>query len=584
MTCADFKSPFTLHADASSDGLGQCYTRTRMVRGELQQIPQGVYLKSESNYPVHKLEILALKWSITDKFHEYLYGTEFQVFTDNKPLTYVLTTAKLNATGHRWVAALSNNTFSITYKPGKANRDADALSRIKWPEAVELPSQSVHANCEGLQAPHSKMETLCHGAQAVGVLSPDNMPPGMTPLEWSQAQTKDPALCQITEAIQHKTIGKLKMKKDMSSDLKAFLRIGKQLKLKQGILYRKSQVSSSRAMLQLVLPTEYRHKAMAGCHDQIGHLDQDRVLELLKDRFYWPGMHMDVASYINSCPICIRRKSQPDVPPLLNKEATQPLELFHLDYSQIKPNKGNTENVLIVTDHFNRYAQAYPSKTQTALGTAKLLWNNFIIHYGFPTKIISDQCCNFESELIENLCQVAEVQKLRTSPYHPQTNGQCEQFNSTLLNMLGTLTPEQKKDWKTYVSALVHAYNCTRNAATGYSPYYHLFVREPRLPINVKFGLKWGNQKVPPSKSIYVTQLKRRLRSAHKKARQVASRQQARQKGLYDQRCRGAELEIGDLVLVRKTAWKGKHKIQDRWESDKYQVIGQPTLVFLCTR
>ena len=209
----------------------------------------------------------------------------------------------MDATGHWSVAALSNYTFSILYKSGKANRDAGALSRIKWPEAVELTSQSVPAVCEGVQALHDKIETICHRAQAVGVLSQDNLPPGMTPLEWSQAQTKDPALCQIIESIQHRTIGKLKIKKDMPSDLKAFLRIKKQLKLKQGILYRKSQVSNnSRARLQLVLPIEYRHKAMAGCHDQIGHLGQDRVLELLRDRFYWPGMHMNVASYINSCP------------------------------------------------------------------------------------------------------------------------------------------------------------------------------------------------------------------------------------------------------------------------------------------
>ena len=153
--------------------------------------------------------------------------------------------------------------------------------------------------------------------------------------------------------------------------------------------------------------------------------------------------------------------------------------------------------MLIVTDHFTRYAQAYPSKTQTALATAKLLWSNFIIHYSFPTKIISDQGCNFESKLKASLCQVAGVQKLRTSPYHSEMDGQCEWFNSTLLNMLGTLTPEQKKDWKTYVPAMVHAYNCTRNAATGYSPYYLLFGREPRLPIDVEFGLKCGSQKVP---------------------------------------------------------------------------------------
>ena len=103
-----------------------------------------------------------------------------------------------------------------------------------------------------------------------------------------------------------------------------------------------------------------------------------------------------------------------------------------------------------------------------------------------------------------------------------------------------------------------------------------MFGKEPRRPIDVEFGLKRGNQQVFPCRSTYVTQLRRRLRFAHKKAKQVAGRQQARHKGLYDKRCKGAELGIGDVVLVRKTAWKGKHKIQDRWESDEYQVIGQP--------
>ena len=109
-------------------------------------------------------------------------------------------------------------------------------------------------------------------------------------------------------------------------------------------------------------------------------------------------------------------------------------------------------------------------KLKTALATAILLWNNFILHCGFPSKIITDHSRSFESELIENLCQVAGVKKLRTSPYHPQTNGQCEHFNSTLHTMLGTLTPEKKKDWKGHVPALVHAYNYTKNAATGFSP------------------------------------------------------------------------------------------------------------------
>ena len=159
---------------------------------------------------------------------------------------------------------MSNYTFSISYKPGKNNKDADALSRTKWPEAVDISSQSVHSACEGVQAPHGKIETLCHGMQAVGVLSQDNRPPGMTPLEWSQAQAKDPVVCQIVQSIQNKSLEKLANKKDMHSDLKAFLRIRKQFKLKQGILYRKLQVTDDRARLQLVLPIAYTQKAMAG--------------------------------------------------------------------------------------------------------------------------------------------------------------------------------------------------------------------------------------------------------------------------------------------------------------------------------
>ena len=127
-------------------------------------------------------------------------------------------------------------------------------------------------------------------------------------------------------------------------------------------------------------------------------------------------MHTDVASYINSCPRCFRKKSQPDQAPLLNIEVNQPLELVHLDYLKIEPSKGNVENVLIITNCFTRYSQAFPSKSQTALATAKLLQNNFILHYGFLAKFVTDQGQNFESESIENLCQVAGVKKLRTSP------------------------------------------------------------------------------------------------------------------------------------------------------------------------
>ena len=151
---------------------------------------------------------------------------------------------------------------------------------------MELNSQTVQAVCEGVQAPHGKIETLCYGAQVVDALTQDNAPPGMTSLEWCHAQAKDPVISQIIGEIQKKTIGKLKIKMEMPSEMKALIRIKKQLILKQGVLYRRTTQVNTRTKLQLVLPQSHRTRAIAGCHDQVGHLGHDRVLDLLRDWFY----------------------------------------------------------------------------------------------------------------------------------------------------------------------------------------------------------------------------------------------------------------------------------------------------------
>ena len=110
-----------------------------------------------------------------------------------------------------------------------------------------------------------------------------------------------------------------------------------------------------------------------------------------------------------------------------------------------------------MTDHFTRYAQAFPTRNQLAKTTAKILFENFVVHYGFPARIHSDQGRNFESNIIKELCSLLGVHKSRTTPYHPMGNGVVERFNQTLLRILGTLDDHQKQDWKSYIAPLVHA-------------------------------------------------------------------------------------------------------------------------------
>ena len=121
--------------------------------------------------------------------------------------------------------------------------------------------------------------------------------------------------------------------------------------------------------------------------------------------------------------------------------------------------------------------------------TAKALLDNFILHYGLPEKILSDQGRNLESECIANLCMLMGTKKLRISLYHPQMNGQCERMNSTLISMLWTLPSKHTSDLKSSIEVLVHVYSCTQNSPTGFSPYFLMYGRQPQLPINVTIRL-----------------------------------------------------------------------------------------------
>ena len=134
----DFSLPFELHTDASNIGLGAIlYMIDKDNKRRVISYASRSLTKSEKHYPAFKLEFLCLKWAITEKFSDYLIGHHFTVYTDNNPLTHVLTTAKLDATGQRWTAALASYDFDLIYRPGLKNTDADAMSRYPHHKSMD---------------------------------------------------------------------------------------------------------------------------------------------------------------------------------------------------------------------------------------------------------------------------------------------------------------------------------------------------------------------------------------------------------------------------------------------------------------
>ena len=206
----------------------------------------------------------------------------------------------------------------------------------------------------------------------------------------------------------------------------------------------------------------------------------DRSIQLLREQYFWPDMYSSLKNQISNCQKCILRKVPPNQrAPLVNIITTQPLELLCIDFLSLEPSKAGIENVLVITDHFTKFAVAVPCRNQSAKTTATVLFKEFIEHFGFLVRLHSDQGRNFEGNIIKELCKLANIRKSRTTPYHPQGNGVCERFNRTLLNMLGTLSDQQKKDWKSYLGSVTHAYNCTEHDVTGFSPFFLMYGRQP---------------------------------------------------------------------------------------------------------
>ena len=202
--------------------------------------------------------------------------------------------------------------------------------------------------------------------------------------------------------------------------------------------------------------------APRGCHDEVDHLGLQCMLDLMCDRFFWPCMAAQAKEHVGKCHPCLAFKARQQKSPIKNIVATHPLELVHLNYLCLDAGKGLEENVLVVTDHFTRYAQAYvtknpnhPNDCQNHMGQVHCpLWVTQKDLHGSRSKL---------SRVGWWLTSVSwwEAQKVWTSPYHLQTKGQCERFNSTLINMLGTLPKEKKSAWKNHIGTLVHVYNCT---------------------------------------------------------------------------------------------------------------------------
>ena len=151
-------------------------------------------------------------------------------------------------------------------------------------------------------------------------------------------------------------------------------------------------------------------------------------------------------------------------------------------------------------------------------------------------------------------------------PHRPRCNGQCECFNVTVISVIDTLSTEARIIWQEQLSTLVDVYNCGHLNVTGFSPFYLMFGRHSMLPVDVQFGVRIPDI-VPSTSHVYIQKLQRRLEWAYEAANVINQKESECSKKQYNWYVKCTKLEPGDLVLVGQRAFKGKHKINDRWEN-----------------
>ena len=175
------------------------------------------------------------------------------------------------------------------------------------------------------------------------------------------------------------------------------------LKIRSGVLYRTTTTDMEDTKNQIILPTSQIPTVLQSLHNNMGHQGRDRTTSLVKDRFFWHGMTRDIEEWIQKCRRCIWRKTPSnDRAPMHNIVSTQPMEIVCMDFLKLEVSKGGYQHVLVITNHFTRYAQSIPTKNETAKTTAEAFFKNFVVHYGLPARLHTDQGANFKSRLAKN--------------------------------------------------------------------------------------------------------------------------------------------------------------------------------------
>ena len=344
-----------------------------------------------------------------------------------------------------------------------------------------------------------------------------------------------------------------------------------QLEVHNGLVYRRWALSGNRGeVLQLLVPGALRQDYIRMAHTGItgGHLGVRRTLDQVQRRAFWRGWRGDVRRYVQRCSNCngYFRGHLPRTAPLQPMLSGAPFEKLHYDLTGPHP-RSRRGSVYILTRicPFSKWAEAFPIPNKEAATIARVLVEQVICRFGTPIAAISDRGRDVDGHLMNEICRLLDIDKIRTTSYHPASNGAIERFHATLNSLIGRVIDEHQSDWDSLLPYVMAAYRASRHESTQFTPNMLVLGREVRSPVDIVY--QTPETPHPISYASYADELRCRMQEAYTLVREHLRVSAERTKRAYDIRVRPRRYEVGDWVYYfnprrfvgRQDKWRRKY-------------------------
>ena len=550
--------PFVVHTDASGFAVGAVLSQ-KQEDGQIRPIAflSKKMLDAETRYPVHEQELLAIVHALKSWRH-YLHGRKFTVFTDHHSLQYFKTQPLLSSRQTRWKDIIANFDFDIVYIEGKTNTVADGLSRRPDHKLEPLTSRiftiATRSRSRSMdpKLPVPPVTTRSASALTANGYRPADaaaLPPAGA-LPTNLPGTVHDNVMQLPPMALPQTSLLADIFEASKRDA-AYLKVLREPRragsftVRNGLLYHQPD--------RLCVPADrsLRTRLLQECHDAplAGHLGKDKTIELVKRRFYWSGMDADITQYVTSCDACQRNKpsQQMKMGPLKPLPVpSRPWQQFSMDLiTQLPRSRSGNDAIVVYVDKLTKMAHYVATRTNvTAPELARITIREVIRLHGISESILSDRDPRFTAHFWKAFWSLIGTTLTMSTAFHPQTDGQTERQNRTLEEMLRARINFQQDDWDEHLAIAELAYNNSRQASTGFTPFYLNFGQEVQMPLDYA---------IAPARLTNNPEAAARIRQLHEdleRTRRHIEQAQQRQAKYADEARRDVTFKVGDPVLL----------------------------------